>query len=905
MDVVINSQIQSPLVRTLARTKGKSQSFTHSIPDNVPPCSFTKIVLNSQNAGETATGRNYKIKIPQYGYLRDAILRYTFRENTIDPTVVKNVQELYDTSYFFLADVQVPGSYIGAAAPSAQVSGAGSYYAAQNLSWYNLQSSVVSQVQTDGTLQSSIDFKIMNDLKVLAPQFEKLLMPAPTPASGKSIVTDTAGGSVAGTIQTIGGATVATAAPYNGLSGCAISEAGGNLSAATIASMLTTNLSLKGTYPDQTSGSVTAGAAGPYTQALGLNGNPRLWSNLFRFYYNIYLLSKNGTGSVKSIASMIWNRLLLEADSTTETTIYTTRTAANYAGLRGQYGNGDITNTLGITWESSGSTVSYDPSGEFGTQVKVTLPKYATLRSIGGQTVWIPKVPDLIIDATGTVVGVNFVTMDMLHPSDQASSPASTYLMSLSDSDSATNFRKFQVYDNSDDLETYDWQTESQYYQGMAANVAQYIQLSTHNRPIQTIYPQESYIRLQRMSMAERARYLKMMEAQVTKSGVSGTGGKAGEKTIYFPLLLASTENPSYNFDTRFVEQLDIDVQTQQLANIFTASDAQRQVSAAGLFDFAKWIQNYRAAVFEIMWDHDPLATVPTTKGVFSVPPTTEKMLTNLALPGISADPTKDVYQSFKDYMAQTPKAWVLALRTNTTVPQDYIKVDCLAYYHNFHDRTAQAIRDANFKPNTPASLLQYNTYAESQRDLKISEINGTVPISLNITTNNLVFGTSFLIRRRALNPIITGKTDHYMNTLPVKEVTITASGQQLYHSDFDEAALTDVWDYDLATGKVGRKYNNSVLVQSRFDEVTGEAFWCYHLPYCFSSDMTYNSGSIAFQTLNNPVITIKVDMGKDSSKGFMVSGDDNDYTIQVFHNYWNMIRIDSNTGAITRSLDL
>jgi hypothetical protein len=896
MDVVINSQIQSPLVRTLARTKGKSQSFTHSIPDNVPPCSFSKIVLNSQNSGETATGRNYKIKVPQYGYLRDAILRYTFRENTIDPTVVKNVQELYTTKYFFIGDIQVAGSYAAAGTTAT-----GGVVSASNISWFNLQANIVSDYQSgiQGAAQANIDYAALQDLKMLAPQFDQLLAPAPGTADQTA------------NKQWMTGNTPALAAPYNGVQQCLTTCKGGVYNTNTVSTGLTTDYSVTGSAPDGTN----AGRAGPYTQIVGINGNPQMWSNHLRFYYNIYKLSQKGTGAVQNICQMIWNQLKLEAADTTDVNIYTsfiTGSNANTAnglwgGVRGTAGNGDITNTAGITWVSSGNTVTWSPSmaGEYGTTVKVTLPKTAALRSIGGQAVWIPKVPDLIFDATGTVVGVKFVPMDMLHPSDQASNPTATYLMSLSASDSATNFRKFQVYDTSDDLETYDWQTESQYYQGMAANVAQYVALSTHNRPIQTIYPQESYMRLQRMSMAERTRYLKMMEAQVTQSGVSGANGKPGEKTLYFPLLLASTENPSYNFDTRFVEQLDIDVQTQQLVNIFTASDAQRQVPATGLFDFSSWIKAYRAAVFEIQWSSDPFASVLASPATVQVPTTTTTMLSNLSQSGVAADPSSDYYQSFKDYMAQTPKAWVLALRTNTSVPQDYIKVDCLAYYHNFHDRTAQAIRDANFKPNTPASLLQYNTYAESSRDLKISEINGTVPISLNITTNNLVFGTSFLIRRRALNPIISGKTDHYMNTLPVKEVTITASGQQLYHSDFDEAALTDVWDYDLATGKVGRKYNNSVLVQSRYDEVTGEAFWCYHLPYCFSSDMTYNSGSIAFQTLNNPVLTIKVDMGKDSSKGLMVVGSDNDYTIQVFHNYWNMIRIDSNTGAITRSLDL
>jgi hypothetical protein len=61
MDVTINSQIQSPLVRALARTKGKSQSFTHNISDNVPPVSLTKIQLSAQQ-GETQLGRSYKVR---------------------------------------------------------------------------------------------------------------------------------------------------------------------------------------------------------------------------------------------------------------------------------------------------------------------------------------------------------------------------------------------------------------------------------------------------------------------------------------------------------------------------------------------------------------------------------------------------------------------------------------------------------------------------------------------------------------------------------------------------------------------------------------------------------------------------------------------------------------------------
>ncbi|MFK5281051.1 hypothetical protein ACI3PL_15955, partial [Lacticaseibacillus paracasei] len=101
----------------MARTKGKSQSFTHNIADNVAPCSFTKIQLTSQNQGETQFGRNYKLKIPQYGYLRDVILKYTTQENTIDAKVIEVVKPLYTQYYTALEDVRAAGSYCGAVDP--------------------------------------------------------------------------------------------------------------------------------------------------------------------------------------------------------------------------------------------------------------------------------------------------------------------------------------------------------------------------------------------------------------------------------------------------------------------------------------------------------------------------------------------------------------------------------------------------------------------------------------------------------------------------------------------------------------------------------------------------------------------------------------------------------------------
>src|ERR1700681_2344983 len=91
MDIVINSNVQSPLVRTLSATQGKSASFTHHIKDNVPPVSFTKIQLSPDGGAAGTYNRNYKFKIPQYGYLRSFIIKFSASENVIGTSIMTDI----------------------------------------------------------------------------------------------------------------------------------------------------------------------------------------------------------------------------------------------------------------------------------------------------------------------------------------------------------------------------------------------------------------------------------------------------------------------------------------------------------------------------------------------------------------------------------------------------------------------------------------------------------------------------------------------------------------------------------------------------------------------------------------------------------------------------------------------
>ena len=874
MDVVINSQIQSPLVRTLARTKGKSQSFTHNIADNVAPCSFSKIQLSAQNQGESQYGRNYKIKIPQYGYLRDVILKFTTRERAIPADIVSIAQSLYKFNYTALEDVRIAGSNLPFSNPDATLAGSVNGLAIgsrkiSDLTWFNMQNIVTNNSAANGYDTTAYDAISLPDISpYLCPQFDRLL--GYTGGSDSTIATGT-----------------------NGIaSGLVVSGSG------------TPALTTKGDANGQQDAT-----AGPYTQLLKLNGGPDMWSAINRFYYSIYQLAKQSTltnGVVTwthPLARMVWDALVNEPVQYVQMPIYSGHgvtapvTSTNFV----------ITGTTGNLSALSANNVLY--------YVNCTLPRTAVAISRGGQTYWVPKIPQLRWDANGTVVGVDFVPLHLLHPNDNGDSESDITLISKLSTDPSkalTNYRQFSIGSGggrNDDFNTWDWQSESYYYPGLAANVAERIQLSTHNRPIQTIFPQETLARIQMLEPAERSRYMKMMQARVSQSGKPGS--VAGEKCMYLPLFLSSTENPSLNYDTRFVEQLDIDVITNALDKIFVSSDVSTG-SPTTPTTLKTWLDTIRNTIFNFDWANTASGT--TTYGPQTTRPGSGSFVAYTT--PVSDALRKDLIQnsaidafptSYGTYQALTVRSYVLALRNFQSVPDNFIKVEALTYFHNFHDATAQAIRDSNFKPGVPASLLSYNTYMETVRPITLKELQNTTPLQVLLTTNNLVNGTTFFVRRRFTNVNLANKRDHLMQTLPIKSASLTASGQQIYTANLDEAQLTDVFHYPLASGAIGRKYNRTNIAQALTDPLTGESFYMYHIPFAFSSDLTYNSGSVAFQTLNNPVLTVTVDVGTGASRPFNVTGSDNvpEWELVVYHTYWQMIRIDSNTGAITRSLDL
>ena len=99
MDPVINSQTQSPLVRTLSTVPSQAKSFTHGLKDNVPPMSFTKDeVLPWNNISTTNQTQSHKFRVKQHGTWNKAYLKIEMHNN--EPNFVKIQETDYDAALF-------------------------------------------------------------------------------------------------------------------------------------------------------------------------------------------------------------------------------------------------------------------------------------------------------------------------------------------------------------------------------------------------------------------------------------------------------------------------------------------------------------------------------------------------------------------------------------------------------------------------------------------------------------------------------------------------------------------------------------------------------------------------------------------------------------------------------------
>lgn len=662
MDVVINSNIQSPLVRTLARTKGKSESFTNNLKDNVPPVSFSKIELAPDGGSTASYNQTYKFRIPQYGYLRNFILKFSATELPISTALITEIDTQYNTlSDSYKSLVGVERTPAGAAAPRNQA-----------WMWHGLV----------------------------------------PPGEGKYVRSDEFDPWASMWYRIVGGEYIGDVAGSGGAAGSTIPAVGG--------------------------------------------------ARITPFRYR----SRNNIAHANA-------------------TLYTPYELENLGR------EGPIYDIVAGVLQS--------------TAVENSGLQYHKINSDGarGNTVW-------------------------------------------------------------------DWCSQANLSKHLGALIPESVTLTTHNRPIQTIYPLETLARIYRMPLDMKKRYLAMIRPHITAS--PGTGSQdptfiPNDRTntslyatdrswsCYFPCFFSFFEDTSMNLDTRFVENLEVDVKLRPQADIF--------------------------------WEADIGSIAAPT------------MSTNAET--LNANAAGNIISMF------TGSNW----RQTTPVIGTTITLEALAYFHNFHDTTSQAIRDANYKPNIPANLLTYNTYFENPVQISSSVIKAGGTINVSLSCNNLAFGITFMVRRRAITSQshLQAFTDR-TQTLPIKTVTLTGSGQQLYKASGAEALLVDSWDHPLASMKNGHGLTNTTGLYAdnhaayyTQSKDFSETFFSYYIPFGFSQDMTYNSGSLALQTINNPTLSIEFhelegwvlndeNMGQyltpltNNATGHVAAVLDNDFELIVFENF-------------------
>lgn len=680
MDVVINSNIQSPLVRTLARTKGKSEAFTQHLKDNVPPVSFSKIELSPEGGSTASYGQTYKFKLPQYGYLRNFVLRFSNTELPIP------------TSMF-------------------------------------------------ATIDTALDA---------------------LPADAREMV---------GVERSINGSS----------------------------------------------------AAGP---------NNQTWM------WHAYVPPDEGNnihGDTLDPWAQMWLRVA---------------------------GGEVLTDGLGSTSTALGAArlCPFRYKSRNNTQF-ANSPNYGPRESAH-------------LGREGPIYGITSGVLDVMPTAN------------------SNNRQKEQSHGERINS-TWDWCSQANLSKHLGAIFPEHITLTTHNRPIQTIYPMESLARIYRMPWDLKKRYLAMIRPHITNSPGSSTAVRTAVSayqtnrswTCYFPCFFAFFEDTSMNLDTRFVENLEVDVKIRTDVEIYDRQDI----------------------------GEGSALTAPTTGGDnYDVVAGTDA----LSMPFHS--------QVFRG--------------TDRVLPTTFT-LEAIAYYHNFHDTTSQAIRDANYKPNVPANLLTYNTYAENPVFLTQATVMGGGTVNVNLSCNNLAFGITVMVRRRSVPVVDNGMQGHQRwidvsQTLPIKQITLTGSGQQLYKASGAEALLVDSWDHPLSSMKSGCGLTNTtglyadnhqaMYVQSKDKS---ETFFAYYIPFGFSQDMTYNSGSLALQTINNPVLTIELHplegwvLNDENMAQYLmpfcnrgsqfqereegvnaVVANDNDYEIAVYENFWRKY-IDYFDRMITKKL--
>ena len=270
----------------------------------------------------------------------------------------------------------------------------------------------------------------------------------------------------------------------------------------------------------------------------------------------------------------------------------------------------------------------------------------------------------------------------------------------------------------------------------------------------------------------------------------------------------------------------------------------------------------------------------------------------------------------------------------------DHYVPELVLIYHNFHDTIENAVRDQNYKRGFPASVYSHDWLEEAvvlsksnqyRVDFRSNNLINEIIIVRQLTRSNWganaaneptqATGTYAI---SGYNLVGTG-TDAGRSTLakcggmiqcpyiPSYKLTLTGSGREIWSAFDHELCGPDSADYELADGHpYGGDHANGSIAGDQQCHPIDCVFGAETRPliggnllgfgrnlrvmrFGFQGSSNFYTGGIAFQTLSNPTLILDSGNGKDWL----------DHTFRVYVRYSTMMRIDSDTGVITRTLDV
>lgn len=262
--------------------------------------------------------------------------------------------------------------------------------------------------------------------------------------------------------------------------------------------------------------------------------------------------------------------------------------------------------------------------------------------------------------------------------------------------------------------------------------------------------------------------------------------------------------------------------------------------------------------------------------------------------------------------------------------------VELVLIYHNWHDNIENTIRNSNYKRGIPASVYSTNWVRAASTARVVSD---TLPLSIPLTSRNLVTELVVVARSKSLPstvfPVESMKRRKSDYTIPLGEefqytLELTGSGKTIWSATNKELHGPDTADYDLTDRRMagndsaygGRKgYKNGALIAGALQKGHKVVTANTHTSDCgrvtqqgvdfsfgdnmaimrfgFQTTDEFYSGGIALQTISNPTIKIT----PPALLNHLWTDIELEFDVYVKHA--NLVRIDSDTGAVSRTLDV